>query len=184
MLDLKDIFIKYNKEIVFNSFNLNINGEKIYLLLGENGSGKSTILKIIAGIIKPNSGRIESSYKRIAFLPEKAYIPKMIYFSDYLVCFSNIKKADAINIGIRFNLNGKRVFEFSKGMRQKAALIGTLYLDRDLYLLDEPYDGIDIDSKDKINSLLNELVANKKTIIITTHDENHFKNLVFERIQL
>lgn len=184
MLKMVEICKSYNKQFVFNNFNLEIDDGKIYLLTGKNGSGKSTLFKMIIGKTKIDNGEIVFSSKKIGYLPERNYLPKMCTAIEYLKLFTNLDIKSIKKICIEFGLSNKSMYKFSKGMKQKVALLSVLLLEKDIYILDEPYDGIDDASKNKLNEIILNLKSKNKTIIISTHEEEYFSSLNCESIKL
>lgn len=91
-LILKDITKIYKKKLILNNINLEFNLGKCYMLIGENGSGKSTILKLITKLIFPNSGDISYGNLVISYVPEKLHLPLNVKTIDFLEILQRIKK--------------------------------------------------------------------------------------------
>ena len=154
-------------------------------LLGRNGAGKTTTIRMITGIFMPDSGTIEwrdgvqNAQDRIGYLPEERGLYRQMKLRELLLFLAEIKgrRGPAVVASIerwleRFELTDKRdakVEELSKGNQQKIQLIGTLLHDPDLIILDEPQSGLDPVNMVLVRNLLQELKAEGKTILLSTH---------------
>lgn len=169
----------YRKRVVLN--NLNFSFDKgLYLVTGENGIGKSTLLKIIYGISKPTSGRVVNKGDT-SYLPERLKIPNFVTVTEFLRIMLELKTntndymyiEDSINRYLeRFSIYKYKNYKMntlSKGTVQKIMIIYTLINNGDLYLFDEPLNGLDYSSQMVFISILGELIDNNKVIIISTH---------------
>lgn len=169
-------------DFVLNNLNLEIPEGKIVGLLGQNGSGKSTFIKLIAGLLQPNSGEItvcgepigEKTKSLVSYLPERTYfnswmsISELInYFKDFYADFDE-KKALSLMEDLGISPKAK-LKSLSKGTKEKVQLILVMSRNARLYLLDEPIAGVDSAAREYI---LGTIVGNynpDSTIIITTH---------------
>ncbi|WP_066496750.1 ABC transporter ATP-binding protein [Abyssisolibacter fermentans] len=165
-----------------NQINLELEHGKIYGLLGPNGSGKTTMMRIIAGLIKPTSGSLlvnnhEIGVKTkeiISFMPTDNYLYPMMkikdlkkYFNDMFNDF-NPDKFDSMIKYMDLNQNDK-VSALSTGMTGRLKLAIALSRDAKLFLFDEPLNGIDFISREKIiESIVGEM-SPEKTMIISSH---------------
>src|SRR2546428_1765336 len=154
-------------------------------LLGRNGAGKTTTIRMITGILMPDSGSIEwtdggrSAQDRIGYLPEERGLYRQMKIVELLLFFAEIKGwrgpavAKAVDQWLeRFELTDKRnakVEELSKGNQQKVQLIGTLLHEPDLIVLDEPQSGLDPVNMVIVRNLLRELKEEGRTILLSTH---------------
>lgn len=169
--------------------NLSIYPSKVYVILGPNGSGKTTFLKIILDLIKADTGLIKifgvdnkdnSSRSTIGYLPEDFSFPPNFTFSEVMYYFGLIKNGNAVKLNYDVSeiisnldldlLKKKKIHELSKGMLQSLALAHALIGENKLLILDEPFNGLDPLQKEKImNYLLTLKSKTETTIIITTH---------------
>jgi ABC-2 type transport system ATP-binding protein len=157
-------------------------------LLGRNGAGKTTSIRMITGIFLPDSGEIEwlggkvagSGYRdHIGYLPEERGLYKQMKIVELLLFLAEIKGCRPADVKPkidhwleRFELTEKRdakVEELSKGNQQKVQLIGTLLHDPDLIILDEPQSGLDPVNMVLVRNLLQDLRKEGKTILLSTH---------------
>jgi ABC-2 type transport system ATP-binding protein len=161
---------------------------QVYGLLGPNGCGKSTTLKILLGLITPNSGRAlvfgkdsreYRSRRDVGFLPENPYFHKFLTAAELLsfhgkICGLSGKKLTAridelIDlVGLR-DARDRRVGGFSKGMLQRIGLAQALVHDPGLVVLDEPTAGVDPAGSHQIRDLILDLKKRGKTILLTSH---------------
>ncbi len=167
---------------VLNNFNCELPAGKIIGLLGPNGCGKSTLMKLICGILVPNSGRIficgaersEKSNSLVSYLPERTYLNNsmkvdelMDYFDDFYTDF-DIDVARGMLTDLKIDSTA-RLKTLSKGTKEKVQLIMVMARRAKLYLLDEPIAGVDPAARDYI---LKTIIGNynpEATVIITTH---------------
>ena len=161
---------------------------QVYGLLGPNGCGKSTTLKILLGLVTPNSGRAlvfgkdsreYRSRRDVGFLPENPYFHKFLTAAELLsfhgkICsLSGKKLATRIDelidlVGLR-DARDRRVGGFSKGMLQRIGLAQALVHDPGLVVLDEPTAGVDPAGSHQIRDLILDLKKRGKTVLLTSH---------------
>ena len=182
VLQCKHLVKRYGPLPVLNDFNIMLPPGRILGLLGPNGCGKSTFLKLVAGILTPDSGSIEicgevrseESNRFISYLPERTYFnPSMKVFQliDFFVDFytdfdAGIAEKMLRDLDIPLD---RKLGTLSKGMKEKVQLIMVMSRKTRLYMLDEPIGGVDPASRDYI---LNTIIGNfnpEASIIITTH---------------
>ncbi len=192
MISIKDISKHFGKNHVFNNLSFEIEEGSFYTLLGKNGIGKSTIIKIISGFLKPNGGEVvidsEKTYNNKAFIYKKKigclledpiYIEKFTIY-EYLEFISRLngihssKYHDKIDYYLDYFecSDYKDVFieKCSKGIKHKTSIISTLLHDPKYLILDEPFSGLDNDSKQKLLSFIKTFCNNSGAVLLTTHD--------------
>ena len=173
-----------------DDLSLTIAPGQIYALLGPNGAGKTTTLRMVSGLLQPDSGAISVcgidvlanpvEAKRVtAGVPDEPLVYDKLSPREYLTFVAGLWQIDAAEAGRRaadliewLGLAAHadaRCQGFSKGMRQKAALAGALIHDPKLIILDEPLTGLDAGSARQVKSVLAERVASGVTVIMTTH---------------
>jgi len=180
---------KKKSSFILNIDDFKLEDGKIYALLGPNGAGKSTFIKIILNILFPDTGTITiygkknnypSARKFIGYLPEEYSIPTDITFYQFLKYFGKMYDIDNTLLLEQINeycdaLNLKRLYdkknrELSKGMKQSLLFIHSLLGKKKILILDEPFNGLDVEQKAKtIEFLLSYKSKNNITILITTH---------------
>lgn len=190
LVELKNISKVYTNKNVLHNLSLTINQQQIIAILGGNGTGKSTLLRIIAGIERPSSGKIYYLYKnmKIGYVPER--FPKNIRFtpSEYLAYIGKISGAsndyltkridDLLHLFQLDGLKSQRIMELSKGNIQKVGLIQAILTKPDLLILDEPLSGLDVESQDELVKIIGELKQQGTTILLTYHESNVFESIV------
>ena len=183
VLECKNLSKAYKKgNFVLRDMNISIPAGKIVGLLGPNGCGKSTLIKLICGLLQPNSGEIlicgqpagASTNSMISYLPERPYFDSwmkvnelLAYFADFYEDF-DLEKANKLLSDLNIDKTAK-LKTLSKGTKEKVQLILVMSRKASLYLLDEPIAGVDPAAREYI---LKTIVGNhnpESTIIITTH---------------
>ena len=182
LLELKNVSKSYGPKKVLKNINLSIEEGKIVGLLGTNGSGKSTMIKLINDLLVPDSGEIlikgekpgMASKKIIAYLPERTYLNQnwtvretLSFFQDFYDNFDREKAKKLLKkLGIK---ETDALKTMSKGTKEKVQLILVMSRNADLYILDEPIGGVDPAARDYI---LDTILTNFKdgaSILISTH---------------
>jgi ABC-2 type transport system ATP-binding protein len=170
-----------NKQILKN-INLTIPTGKIVGLLGKNGMGKTTLIKLINDLLTPTSGEVlvngekpnVNSKKIISYLPERTYLDKSMKVSQILTIFEefydNFNKEKVIKLLKDLDLDiNLRVSKMSKGMQEKLQLILVMSRDAKLYILDEPLGGVDPATRDYILDTILSNFSDGASVIISTH---------------
>ena len=190
---------KFKDEIVLNNINMTLESGNIYGIIGQNGSGKSVLLKIICAFYIPSQGEVlidninycngKNFPKNLRALIEKnAFLPDISGFNNLklLAKIENKITDEEINESLKivnlYEEKDKMFSKYSMGMKQKLGIASALMEDPEIIILDEPFNGIDEESKEKIT---NELIKikNNKIIIITSHIKDEITSLcdhVFE----
>ena len=173
---------EFDKKQILDNINLSIPKGKIIGLLGKNGMGKTTLIKLINDLLTPTSGEIlingekpgVNSKKIISYLPERTYLDKSMKVSQIITFFEefydNFNKEKAIKLLKDFDLDiNAKISKMSKGMQEKLQLILVMSREAELYILDEPLGGVDPATRDYI---LDTILLNFKegaSLIISTH---------------
>ena len=184
----------YGSNTVLEDINLRIPEGSIVGLLGPNGCGKTTLLKILAGLIKDYSGTVKinnneigiATKEDVAFLPDASYLPQWMtpidainYFDDF---YKDFNKEKAMKMVTDFSLNPKQKLKtMSKGQQEKLCLILILARNARLYLLDEPLGGLDPSSRAAILDMIMNNYAKNSTVLISTHLINDVEK-IFNRV--
>ncbi len=183
ILECKNLTKAYRKNYpVLKDFNLYIPSGRIVGLLGPNGCGKSTLMKLICGLLQPDSGEItvgglpvgEKSKALISYLPERTYFNGWMKVSQLVTYFSefypDFDKARAYKLLSDLNINpNSKLSTLSKGTKEKVQLILVMSRNAKLYLLDEPIAGVDPAAREYILSTIVSNYNPEASIIITTH---------------
>ena len=182
LLQCININKNYGDKKVLNNINLTIPRGKIIGLLGKNGTGKSTLIKLINDLLIPTSGQIlvngkevgVESKKIISYLPERTYLDKTMtvnqvieYFSDFYDNFDSTKARKLLK-DLDLDTNQK-LSKMSKGMQEKVQLVLVMSRKADLYILDEPLGGVDPATRDYILDTILTNFNEGASVIISTH---------------
>lgn len=183
----------YGQKVGISNISFDIKKGECVLFVGRNGSGKSTTLKLILGLLrlgKKDMGEIYNGASVISYLPERFKMPLCIKVSEYIDDLKKITNDDILNLLDEFNIDkNKKIYELSKGMKQKLGIIGTIRKNSELYIYDEPTNGLDEISIKKFINELKKLKMEGKTIIVATHYEDLYeeitdKKFIFENTGL
>ena len=187
----------YDNHQVLKDINLSIHGGKIYGLLGKNGTGKTTLIKLINDLLTPSSGDIYvkgekigvNSKKIISYLPERTYLDKSMTIKEAFKLFTefyenfSLEKANKLLKDLNLDLN-MRISKMSKGMQEKLQLILVMSREADLYILDEPLGGVDPATRDYILDTILRNFKEGASIIISTHLISDIERILDEVIFL
>lgn len=190
MIEIKNLMKKYNNNIILDIPYFNFKSGNSYMVIGSNGSGKSTLIKCILGINKIDNGYVNIKTKNIGYIPEKYYFPDFCTINKFLECILELYNMDN-NYNLieyycnMFNLDkNKYLSKLSKGMMQKVLIIQSIIHNSDLFIFDEPLNGLDTKSQGLFFGIVNELKSKGKTIIITTHYPEFYNNKYDYRLKL
>lgn len=175
MISIKFLSKSYNDNQVLKDINLSFNPGEIHGIVGENGAGKTTLFKAIAGIESFEGGieYSEGNLKNVmGFLQTDPYFLSKITGKEYLQLLCNARNQKEIAIIEKniFDLPLNQYAEtYSTGMQKKLALTGILMQKNDVFILDEPFNGVDIHSNTVINQILLKLKELNKIVILSSH---------------
>ena len=182
LLECKNLCKSYDEKQVLKDVNLKIPKGKIIGLLGKNGMGKTTLIKLINDLLTPTSGEVlingkkpgVESKKIISYLPEKTYIDREMkvkdaikYFEEFYDNFDS-EKAKKLLKDLDLDVNSK-IGKMSKGMQEKLQLILVMSRNAELYILDEPLGGVDPATRDYILDTILSNFSEGASVIISTH---------------
>lgn len=176
MITIKELSFSYDKKSpVIRQLNLEIRENGIHGIVGLNGAGKTTLLNLVYGLMKPDSGSVNLNDQRLSrrevgYLETENFFYSNITGQEHL----NIFKAGTAGFDVNrwnelFKLPLKELVEsYSTGMKKKLAIMAVIKQDKPIMILDEPFNGLDLETVKVFESILSNLKA-KKTIIITSH---------------
>jgi ABC-2 type transport system ATP-binding protein len=175
MITISNLQKKYGTKEVLKGIDFNLEKGKVYGIVGENGAGKTTLFRCIAGLEK-YQGQIKSDFQplknHLGFLPTNPYFFPKITGREYLQLLCNARNIE------EKDLDAKNIFDlplhqyaitYSTGMKKKLALTALLIQHNDYLILDEPFNGVDIQSNIIITEIIQQLKALNKVIIISSH---------------
>ena len=175
VIEVKNMSKNFKIKKLFNDFSLEIEENTVHALVGPNGSGKTSLLRILTGLYKEDGGQVKIKGSH-AMLLENDYLYEDktgieniklygLYFGYGLDSYQ--KYADLLEIT---NDLGRNVSTYSKGMKRKLSLLIIVMMNREIIFLDEVTSGVDPISRVEIRKLIKLLKDEGKTIIITSHD--------------
>ena len=182
LLEINNLNKSFDNKEILKDINLSIQSGKIIGLLGKNGVGKTTLIKLINDLLTPPSGEIlikgqkigVETKKVISYLPERTYLNKQMkvsevisYFEDFYDNFDS-KKAKRLLKDLDLDINQK-LTKMSKGMQEKVQLVLVMSRSADLYVLDEPLGGVDPATRDYILDTILSNFNENASVIISTH---------------
>ena len=194
MMEIKNVSFGYNrKQTVFDDFSLTLGEGSVYGLLGRNGTGKSTLLYLMTGLLRPRRGEVlyqgvnvslrrPETLSQMFIVPEEFNLPKVSLkqfvslnrpfyprFSDELLrsCLRDFDMNEDIHLG-----------ELSMGQKKKAYMCFALATNTQLLVMDEPSNGLDIPSKSQFRRVVASGMAEDKTVIISTHQVRDIDSLL------
>jgi len=186
-LILEGVTKHFGQVVAADRISLRIPRGCIYGLIGPNGAGKTTTIRMIMGIIYPDSGTIsvlgepnsETVKDRLGYLPEEKGLYKKMKTGEIVTYFGRLKgmkagkaKARAGELLTRFGLGDwidKKCETLSKGMSQKVQILGTLIHDPELVILDEPFSGLDPVNLEVMRDVILQMKKEGQTVIFSTH---------------
>lgn len=194
MIKISNMDFNYKQTVVFQNISLDFEEGNIYGLLGENGVGKTTLLKIISGLQRPLQGSCTvdgyPSYERspemlqeLLFMPDAVTLPDNStperYIRELGVFYPTYSHDDFLQLMQEMEVRPTMKFaEMSFGMQKKSLIACALSLGTKYVLLDEPTNGLDIPSKSDFRRILMQRLGSDRTIIISTHQVKDVENLI------
>ena len=193
-IELKNVTKEFDKVEIIKNISLEFETGKIYGLYGRNGSGKSVLMKLICGFLIPTKGKVLINGKDFnakneypdnlrAVIEKPSFFPELTGFENLklLAKIQNkindeeiIKALDLVNL---IDEKDKKYSKYSLGMKQKLAIAQAIMEDPSILIVDEPFNGIEEKSVEKITKFLKEEAKNGKTIIFSTHIKEDLENL-------
>ncbi|MSR21135.1 MAG: ATP-binding cassette domain-containing protein [Gemmatimonadetes bacterium] len=198
---LEGVTKRFGKRTAVSNLDLEVPKGVICGLLGPNGSGKTTTIRMIMGILRPDEGSVSlfgsdpdvTRRTKVGYLPEERGVYKKMKCLEFLVFLGEIRgvpraegKRRALSWLERLGLPewaDKRVEDLSKGMQQKIQFIGTVIHEPELLILDEPFSGLDPINQDVLEEIVRDFRSKGTTVLFSTHLMDHAERLC-ERVFL
>ena len=182
ILEIKNISKSFDNKKVIDDVSFDVESGKIVGLLGKNGSGKTTIIKMINDLLTVDSGEIlidgqkigEKTKELVSYLPERTYLAMDYKICEIFTMFEEFykdfdrQKAEKLLNDLNLDINSS-LSKMSKGMKEKVQLILVMSRKAKLYILDEPLGGVDPSTRDYILNTILSNFGDDASMIITTH---------------
>lgn len=193
MINIQNLHFAYRKKPVFTGLSLQLQPGHIYGLLGKNGTGKSTLLRNIAGLLFPDKGKIEVAgfipgQRQPAFLQEIFMVPEEFYLPNVSLShltehhapfYPKFNKAQFEKYVAEFDIPASTSLQnMSYGQKKKVLIAFGLASNSSILLMDEPTNGLDIMSKSQFRKVMAGALNDDKCIVISTHQVKDLENLI------
>lgn len=201
-IEMKSIKKSFHNNLVLNDINLTVNPSDIMLIVGKNGAGKTTILRLLLGLYTPDEGMItvkgidsktrqyQELKKKFGFLNDNIGLFRdltvwenieffhRIYFPKAKKETRNQEITDVLKRVELYNHKNEKIDFFSRGMRQRLAIARAVINQPELLILDEPNRGLDVEGKEMLKDIVQEYHQNGATVLINSHDLNDIQEYV------
>ena len=198
-IEIKNLTVAYGENIALEDFNLNVEIGSLMALVGPNGAGKSTLIKTILRFLKQITGEIKINGKTLAYVPQRNSVdwdfPTTLFDVVEMGCYGRVGLFKRVNkeekvkvlkaieqVGM-LDFKNRQISELSGGQQQRAFIARALVQEADIYLMDEPFQGVDSTTEKSIVNILKKLKSEGKTLIIVHHDlqtvPTYFESVTF-----
>ena len=185
-IEIKNLTVAYGENIALEDLNLNIEVGSLMALVGPNGAGKSTLIKTILKFLKQITGEIKINAKTLAYVPQRNSVdwdfPTTLFDVVEMGCYGRVGFFKRVNkeekqkilkaieqVGMS-EFKDRQISELSGGQQQRTFIARALVQEADIYLMDEPFQGVDSTTEKSIVEILKKLKSEGKTIIVVHHD--------------
>lgn len=177
MIEIKNLSFSFENEIIFENLNALVPSSGVTCITGKSGTGKSTLVDIITGLKKPQVGEIVNTFKRTAVVFQDDRLLPWCSVYDNVKLVSNEKTAEECLSLVKLSDSlDKYPDELSGGMKRRCALARALAFGSDLLILDEPFNGIDDETKDDIIDIIKDF-SKDKAVIFISHNQDEIEKL-------
>ena len=198
-IEIKNLTVAYGENIALENFNLNVEVGSLVALVGPNGAGKSTLIKTILKFLKQITGKIKINGKNLAYVPQRNSVdwdfPTTLFDVVEMGCYGRVGLFKRVNkkekqkvlkaieqVGM-LDFKDRQISELSGGQQQRAFIARALVQEADIYLMDEPFQGVDSTTEKSIVDILKKLKSEGKTLIVVHHDlqtvPTYFESVTF-----
>ena len=185
-IEIKNLTVAYGENIALEDFNLDVEIGSLMALVGPNGAGKSTLIKTILKFLKQITGEIKINGKTLAYVPQRNSVdwdfPTTLFDVVEMGCYGRVglfkrvskeekqKVLKAIEQVGMLDFKDRQISELSGGQQQRTFIARALVQEADIYLMDEPFQGVDSTTEKSIVDILKKLKSEGKTLIVVHHD--------------
>ena len=198
-IEIKNLTVAYGENIALEDFNLDVEIGSLMALVGPNGAGKSTLIKTILKFLKQITGEIKINGKNLAYVPQRNSVdwdfPTTLFDVVEMGCYGRVGLFKRVNkeekvkvlkaieqVGM-LDFKNRQISELSGGQQQRTFIARALVQEADIYLMDEPFQGVDSTTEKSIVNILKKLKSEGKTLIIVHHDlqtvPTYFESVTF-----
>lgn len=177
MISIENLSFAYGEKKIFENFSLNIENRGVTCITGKSGCGKSTLIHLVCGILKPDSGSVKTDGEKIAVVFQENRLLPWYDAKKNVSIVSNDKEADKWlkRVGLE-NDADKKPNELSGGMKRRLALARALAYSGDVFILDEPFSGVDEKTKGILIDIIREQ-AQEKAVLLISHIADEIERL-------
>ena len=185
-IEIRNLTVAYGENIALENFNLDVETGSLMALVGPNGAGKSTLIKTILKFLKQITGEIKINAKTLAYVPQRNSVdwdfPTTLFDVVEMGCYGRVGLFKRVNkeekqkvlkaieqVGM-LDFKDRQISELSGGQQQRAFIARALVQEADIYLMDEPFQGVDSTTEKSIVDILKKLKSEGKTLIVVHHD--------------
>ena len=185
-IEIKNLTVAYGENIALEDFNLNVEIGSLMALVGPNGAGKSTLIKTVLKFLKQITGEIKINGKNLAYVPQRNSVdwdfPTTLFDVVEMGCYGRVGLFKRVNkeekakvlkaieqVGM-LEFKDRQISELSGGQQQRAFIARALVQEADIYLMDEPFQGVDSTTEKSIVDILKKLKSDGKTLLVVHHD--------------
>ena len=185
-IEIKNLTVAYGENIALEDFNLDVEIGSLMALVGPNGAGKSTLIKTVLKFLKQITGEIKINGKSLAYVPQRNSVdwdfPTTLFDVVEMGCYGRVGLFKRVNkeekakvlkaieqVGM-LDFKDRQISELSGGQQQRAFIARALVQEADIYLMDEPFQGVDSTTEKSIVDILKKLKSEGKTLIVVHHD--------------
>ena len=185
-IEIKNLTVAYGENIALEDFNLDVEIGSLMALVGPNGAGKSTLIKTILKFLKQITGEIKISKKSLAYVPQRNSVdwdfPTTLFDVVEMGCYGRVGLFKRVNkeekvkvlkaieqVGM-LDFKDRQISELSGGQQQRTFIARALVQEADIYLMDEPFQGVDSTTEKSIVDILKKLKSDGRTLLVVHHD--------------
>ena len=185
-IEIRNLTVAYGENIALENLNLDVETGSLMALVGPNGAGKSTLIKTILKFLKQITGEIKINAKTLAYVPQRNSVdwdfPTTLFDVVEMGCYGRVGLFKRVNkeekqkvlkaieqVGM-LDFKDRQISELSGGQQQRAFIARALVQEADIYLMDEPFQGVDSTTEKSIVDILKKLKSEGKTLIVVHHD--------------